>query len=114
MLSVADSQNHSINIDPRDEIVIDHGGDSLIVIPAHSQRIFLEVWANGAMEVLFYDEPQPGEDPSDRIHWLITGFDGEKRGFLLNVEDAVAVISGLSSAVRRAIYTGVPTRPSDG
>jgi len=97
--------------DIRDAIVVDYGNGQKVEIQPHSQRVFLEVWANGAMEVLFYTEPQPDTDPSDRIHWMITGFDGERRGFLMNVEDTIATIRGLSIGIQCAIEMGVPTKP---
>ena len=99
-----------IDLDVRNGITIDYGGSNLVV-PPHSKRVFLEVWANGAMEVLFYADPQPDVDPSDRIHWMITGFDGERRGFLMNVEDAIAAIRGLSLGVQRALSANVPLKP---
>lgn len=80
-----------------------------ITLEAHSQRVFGCIWANGAVaEVLFYDEPQPGHDVSDRIHLLITPAGGERRGWLMNIEEAVEVISGLTIGMRKAIETGVP------
>jgi hypothetical protein len=100
------------SIDVRNEVTIDYGGSD-IVVPPHSQRVFLEVWRNGAMEVLFYNEAQPDCDSSDRIHWMVTGFDGERRGFLMNVEDAIASIRGLSLGIQYALAADVPVKPGD-
>jgi hypothetical protein len=84
----------------------------VIEIPPHSQRVFGELWGNGAfIEVLFYDEPQPDQDPSDRIHLLITQADGKRRGWLMNVEDANSIIGGLSVGIRCALEKRVPCVP---
>jgi len=83
-------------------------------IPAHSERIYLEAWQNGAMvEVLFYEEPPDPAEPSDRIHLVVTPADGESQGWLMNVEDAIGVIRGLSVAVQAAIEAEVPIKPGD-
>ena len=87
-------------------------GRTLDIIP-HSQRVALAVWSNGAfVEVLFYEERQAGEDDSDRIHLLITSEGKKPRGWLMNVQDATAIIRGLSIAIDRAIDAGVPMKPS--
>jgi hypothetical protein len=97
--------------DIRDGIIVDYGDGREIEIPPHSERVYLEMWANGFIEVLFYSEPQPDEDPSDRIHLIVHGFGGERRGFLMNAEDATAMIHGLSTGIQRAIAAGVPLKP---
>lgn len=97
--------------DIREGIIVDYGNGKQIEIPPHSQRVYLEVWGNGFIDVLFYDEPELGEDESDRIHLMVHGFGGDTRGFLMNTQDAMAMIHGLSTAVQRAIEAGVPTKP---
>lgn len=84
-----------------------------IEIPApHSQRVYGELWQNGAfIEVLVYEQPQPGEDESDRIHLMITDCDGSRRGWLMNIEDAEAIIKGLRTGIARARVYGVPGYP---
>jgi hypothetical protein len=99
------------NADIRDGIAVDYGDGQKIEIPPHSERIYLEIWRNGCMEVLFYSEPQPDVDVSDRIHLLIHGFGTGKRGLLMNVQDAIAMVHGLSTGIQRAIEAGVPTGP---
>lgn len=98
--------------DIREGITVDFGDDRTLEIPPHSQRVYLEMWGNGFIDVLFYDEPQLGEDPSDRIHLMIHGFDGERRGFIMNVQDAICMVHGLSTAIQRAIEAGVPLKPT--
>ena len=90
---------------------IDFGEGRAIEIQPHSQRVFGEAWGNGAfVEVLFYDEDQPGADPSDRIHLMITPAGGARRGWLMNVEDARAIIAGLTIGIRRAVEADIPAR----
>lgn len=84
---------------------------SNLEVPAHSQRVYGELWQNGAfIEVLVYEQPQPGEDVSDRIHLMITDCDGNRRGWLMNVEDATAIVKGLEIGMARARGYGVPER----
>lgn len=100
------------DIDIREGItVVWHSDGRTIEIPPHSQRVYLEIWGNGFIDVLFYAEPQLDEDPSDRIHLMIHGFGGERRGFIMNVQDAICMVHGLSTGIQRAIEEGVPTRP---
>lgn len=76
---------------------------SNLEIPPHSQRVYGELWQNGAfIEVLVYEQPQPGEDDGDRIHLMVTDCDGERRGWLMNVEDAAAIVKGLEIGMARA------------
>lgn len=82
-----------------------------IEIPAHSQRVHGEIWHNGAfIEVLFYQEQQPGKHPSDRIHLMVTDGEGNRSGWLMNTEDAVSIIRGLTTAVQAAIESNIPVR----
>ena len=83
----------------------------VVVIPPHSQREFLTVLGRTLYEFLVYDEVQPGEDPSDRIHLLITDWKGERRGWLMNVEDALILIQGLSTCCRVVMERGLPLGP---
>lgn len=99
--------------DIREGIIVDFGDGLTLEIPPHSQRIYLELWGNGFIDVLFYDEPQPDADPSDRIHLLVHGFGGERRGFIMNVQDAICMVHGLSTGIQRAIEAGVPMRPAE-
>lgn len=94
-----------------DGLTIDFGDGHTLVVPPHSQRIYLEAWGNGFLDVLFYQEPVEGEDESDRIHLMIHGFDGYADGWILNVEDAIAMIRGLSAGIQHAIAHDVPTKP---
>jgi len=65
-------------------------------------------WGNGAtMEFLLYYEPLVGEDPTDRLQMIVTDCDGNKRGWLMNIEDAMVVIRGLSRLVDNAIRLGL-------
>ena len=79
-------------------------------IPPHSERIYLELWPNQAVEILCYSQPQPGEDNSDRIH-LIIHEDDNRRGWLMNCEDALAVIRGLTAGIAAAVELGIPWGP---
>lgn len=42
----------------QDGLTIDFGDGKILEIPPHSQRVHLEAWGNGFMDVLFYSEPQ--------------------------------------------------------
>lgn len=79
-------------------------------IPGHSNRIYLAKWPNKAIEVLVYTEQQSGEDLSDRIHLLIHAGQAQ-RGWLMNVEDAVSIIAGLSAAIEQVIVRDIPVKP---
>jgi hypothetical protein len=103
---------------PRDNWIDICGGGTIkyddgreVVIETHSERVWVEVWSNGAIiETLCYSEPQEGSVNSDRIHLIITDGNGERTGWLMNIEDAIAIIGGLSRAVSRAIDLGVPAK----
>lgn len=74
--------------------------------------MYKQTWGNKAeIEVVFYPETIPGEDPSDRIQMFVTPAGKDTRGWLLNVEDAVAVIRGLSIGIQECVFADVPTRP---
>ena len=91
-------------VDAREGGTIEFEDGSRIEVPAHSQRVHGDIWHNGAfVEVLFYQEPQPGEDPSDRIHLMVTDRNGDKDGWLMNAEDAVSIIRGLTAALQAAV-----------
>jgi len=83
-----------------------------VEVPPHSEREYLELWGNGAiLEMLFYSELQ-NDEPSDRIHLMITDSDGARHGWLMNVEDAIGIIRGLSVATQKAIGANIPTKPA--
>lgn len=66
-------------------------------------------WGNGTrIEFLLHEGPLPGEDPSDRLQVLVTDCDGLSRGWLMNIEDAVLIIRGLSRLVDNALRLGFP------
>lgn len=66
-------------------------------------------WQNGQhIEVVYHPVALPDEADCDRIHLLITDCDGVCRGWIMNVEDAAAIIYGLSKAMVMAINEGVP------
>jgi len=82
-----------------------------IVIAPHSERVWIAVWHNGTtIETLCYSQPQEGNVESDRIHLVITPEGGERIGWLMNIEDAVNIITGLSRAIDKAIDYGIPVR----
>jgi hypothetical protein len=83
-----------------------------VCVEPHSQREHIAVLGNSVYEFLFYEEQQPGQDPSDRIQIIITTADGSKQGWLMNVEDSMIFIRGLSVCVQKAIRAGVPLAPS--
>lgn len=82
------------------------------MIPSHSERVYGELWSNGAfIEVLVYSQPQPGYDGSDRIHLMVTDCDGKRRGWLMNIEDATAIVTGLQKGIEKVKECGIPERP---
>ncbi len=71
--------------------------------------VHTERWRNGAcIESLYYPDPLAGEDPSDRIQLLVTSAKGEPRGWLMNAQDAIAMIRTLSAALARALEPKPP------
>jgi hypothetical protein len=88
-------------------IMYDDGKE--VEIEPHSERVWLEVWHNGTtIETLCYSRWQDGNMESDRIHLVITPDGGERMGWLMNIEDANAIVMGLSRAISRAIELGIP------
>jgi hypothetical protein len=81
-------------------------------VEPHSQREYLAVLGSTVYEFFFYEQEQPDEDPSDRIHVIITTAAGHKTGWLMNVEDAMIFLRGLSVCVQKAIQAGVPLKPA--
>jgi hypothetical protein len=100
-----------MSIDIREGLTIRNYRDELIEIPPHSERVYLESWANGYFDFLFYSEPQEGFDPSGRIHFMIKRFNMNPVGLLMNVEDAISIVRGLTICIQEAIAAGVPTKP---
>jgi len=81
---------------------MNHSAAELIpdIREGNPDRVFLVEWHNGAsIQVLYHKEPQPGEHPCDRIRLLCTSKDGNQRGWLMNDQDADAIIMGLTSAL---------------
>jgi len=82
-----------------------------VTVEPHSERIHLTHWSNGVIfEVLLYSERQEDCVDSDRIHLLITADNGERTGWLMNVEDASEIIEGLSRGINYAIQRGYPIK----
>lgn len=76
------------------------------------RSLYKQTWGNGAeIEVVFHPDALPGEDPSDRIQMFATPARKETRGWLMNVEDAVAVIHGLTLGIQECVFADVPSRP---
>ena len=77
------------------------GGDyGAAWVDPDDDRVFLHVWPNGALvQVLCHQEPQPNEHPSDRIRLVCVSKDGNMRGWLMNDQDAAAIIAGLTRAL---------------
>lgn len=73
-----------------------------------------EEWGNGSkIEFILYSEPLPGEDKSDQLHMIVTDCDGRQRGWLMNPEDAMTIIRGLSRLVDNAMALDKPYRSED-
>lgn len=86
----------------------------MFIITQHSQRVYGEIWQNGAfIECLVYQAAQPDCDGNDRIHLLITDATGDRRGWLMNVEDAQAIIKCLERGIEKSNEYGVPHGPMD-
>lgn len=76
------------------------------------EQVRVYVWRNGAtIETVLYPEPLPGEDPADRIHLLVTDQEGNRAGWLMCPEDAMAMIDCLTRAVGRTMEEGFPMLP---
>lgn len=73
-------------------------------------EMFKSVWKNGAtIRIVYYKNRQKGEVNSDRIHLLFKPEDANERGWIMNIQDAVDVIYGLSKACSWAIENEIPT-----
>jgi len=73
------------------------------------KQLYIETWGNGAtIEVLYHVNPIVNEDLSDRIHLIITQSNGEPRGWLMNQQDAIGIIRGLSVAIAKCIEDNIP------
>jgi len=105
--------DEEFNFDLKKGGEIDHGNGVVVNIPPHSQREFLAVLGKTVYEFLYYEEEQEGEDPSDRIHVLITDHKGGVTGMLMNVQDALIFQQGLAICMQRAVDDGVPLLPAD-
>ena len=102
---------NELGIDIRKGGTVNFGEGKVVVVEPHSERVWLEVWGNGTLiEVLCYSQPQIGNVESDRIHLLITPAGGERLGWLMNIEDALAIIGGLSRAASKAIDLDIPVK----
>ncbi len=78
------------------------------------RSLFRAVWGNrAAIEVLYYDEPLAGEDPSDRLHLMLCPAGEQPRGWIMNAEDATDIIHGLAMGIAECIARGVPMQPID-
>lgn len=92
---------------------INFGNDRRVSVEPHSQREHLQIHGRAVYEFLFYNDPQPSKDLSDRIHMLITTSENERLGWLMNVQDAIIIIRGLAMCVQKAIEAGVPLAPEN-
>ncbi len=78
-------------------------------IEADDNRIHGALWQNGAMiEVMFYEEPVEGLDPSDRMKVRITDANHQVQSWHLNIEDALELIEGLTRGIKMSMENGVP------
>lgn len=91
--------------------VVDHGDGRVVKIIPHSQREHLAILGSTVYEFFFYVEPQPDENPSDRINVIIRESNGKSVNWLMNVEDAIIFIRGLSICIQKAMDVGVPLKP---
>lgn len=90
---------------------VDHGDGRIVKIQPHSQREYLAVYGKTVYEFFLYENPQPNEEESDRINVIIKDYDGKFTNWLMNVEDAVVFIRGLSLCIQKAIEIGIPLKP---
>lgn len=86
--------------------------DKELYIEPCEYRIYGTLWKNGSMiEVLYYPPNSIDEEdfhPSDRMHLFITDCNGSKRGWRLNVEDALEIIEGLAKGIKLCLQDRVP------
>ena len=72
------------------------------------QRIFTAEYETGArIEVLFHEEALPGECEADRIQVLLTSMDSERHGWLMTVNEAHDLRTGVDLAIERAQKYGL-------
>lgn len=95
-------------------------GSSRTIVP-HSCRYHLEIHGMAVYEFFYYAEGYHVDnisdediDPSDCIQVLLTSFDQEEpNGWLMNVQDALILIKGLSEGCSRAIEDNKPMTPTE-
>ncbi len=94
-------------------IDVKHGGvtDWGVEIEPHSEREYLAILGKTVYEFLFYTEKLENHDSSDRIHVMVTSADGSKQGWLMNIEDALIFMRGLSICMYKAVQAGIPPKP---
>ena len=107
------SQMTKVEFDIKKGGRIDWEDGRFIDVPPQEDRIHLSVFPNGVyIEVVYYDEPVDGHDPSDRIHLLWHPEGGDQRGVIMNTVDACTIIHGLAKAVGLCLEDGFPILPS--
>jgi hypothetical protein len=104
------------NIREGGKVVFSNGQER--IIEPHPCRVHLEIRGMALYDFYYYPEgPQeadPGADTSDVIQMILTAFNqDEPTGWLMNVQDALAIIHGLSTAAGLAIEDGIPVAPVD-
>lgn len=83
-----------------------------INIPIPENIIHGDAWANGAAIIIGYHHaPISGLDPSDRIELIIIDSRANHSTHHLNAEDAAALITGLTLAIKTAIDHDHPLKP---
>jgi len=82
-----------------------------IHINPNPNRECLHIAGDSHFQFLFYPEKLKGEDNSDRIHLLIKPYNSKMRGWLMNIEDAIVIIRGLSICIQKAIENRIPPSP---
>lgn len=71
--------------------------------------VYSERWRNHAkIEVFFHEQKLTGYDESDRVELVVTTEDGATPSLVMNVEDAIGIIRGLTVGIQCCIQRGIP------
>ena len=109
-------ENTINNIREGGKVIFSNGQER--IIEPHPCRVHLEIRGMALYDFYCYPEgprdTDPDADSSDVIQMILTAFNqDEPTGWLMNVQDALAIIHGLSTAAGLAIEDGIPVAPVD-
>lgn len=114
IINMADIEGPEYYGGSTERITILHKDGSSEVIKAHPNRIRLEVRGKAIYEYYYFPNGVEGEDPSDVIQFRTKPYNSDEwTGWLMNVEDVMQIIAGISLAANYALLDGLPVGPQE-